>query len=672
MTDPNRRWLGALLVPLCACASSAPLDQHLLQEILDLQDRREASNPALRRHLGHVNATVRAWAARALGTVGATDAAPALTHTLASDPEVEVRRWAAFALGTLSVASVTLRTALRTDPDAEVRATAAWGIGRQFGRPADRAMLADLVRGLDDVDPRVRTACGTGLAFAGDPEIDATVAAACAREPEPRAQAAMLMAAGLAEPRAVGATLAAAALQAPIGASRAVTLAGLRGLATLLQRHPGTWNFTPRERARLRSYLWYDDDALAGAAADALVALAGDDADARRADEQVLFDAGARHVALGRDAVLTQGWARFPWSAATRRAAGAVLERAAVGRDPRLHASALFAFAALQPDAAARILRQHLEARDVRQRTLAVQALAAPGSSPATENLWARARADRSPVVRATLGVALLRRHRELEGSSLARVELHAPAAARILAALLPEEAAQLRVERLARGLAAVATTDTMLRIALMRAIAALTERESSPALDLALLRADEDPAVRRTAQELCGERRDPWSDTRTFRLGIDLPWSTFARPTHVRIATTAGTFVLALDAALAPVHVHRLIDRIRTGRFAAGVRTHASSMVTFGDPAQLQPRCEDLLRRESGPVQLSHSGMVGCTASVVPDCDGDELFVTLAPRPDLQGRVTVVGRVCDGMDVVERLRAGDRFLDITLVPDSD
>ena len=651
---------------LGACTGTAPLDQHLLQEILDHQDRRAADSQGLRQHLGHPNATVRAWAARALGALDDTLAAAALAHTLEADPEPPVRREVAFALGLVEPGHPGLCAALRTDVDPAVRAVAAWAIGRAG------AGARDLAAGLLDDAAQVREACATALALSGDAQAETHLVTACWDEADPAVRATILAALGLEPSPAAAAVLRSAALHAPTPATRSIVLAGLRGLRLLAQRDREGWWLSPRERHRLRSYLRLEDPALATAAAELLVALSAGNggeraAEQQIADEQALLDAGT-----GVDSVLTGGWAAFPWSDGRRQAAAAALERAAVAPDPAVRAAALFAYTAVAPDSALRMLRQGLTARDARHRAMVVRALAAlPAGGPGAD-LWARASADRSPLVRDALASAALWVHGRDPATPIGRLVRLAPAVAEALAVRIPELLAELRTEILARGLATVAHEDTTLRVALVRAIALLAEGESSSAAELHLLATDPDPAVRRTVQGLHGERGEPWPDARTFRLGIDLPWSAFARPPRLRVTTSAGRFDIELDAHAAPVHVHWLLARLRDGALASGVRRHDRSMAVLGNLSRLVPEPGDLLRRERAPTQLSQGGIVGFVPAAVPDCDGPDLFVTLAPRPDLLGSVTIVGRVRDGMEVVERLRAGDRILDITLVPDSD
>lgn len=49
-------------------------------------------------------------------------------------------------------------------------------------------------------------------------------------------------------------------------------------------------------------------------------------------------------------------------------------------------------------------------------------------------------------------------------------------------------------------------------------------------------------------------------------------------------------------------------------------------------------------------------AGVVAMANSGAPDSNGSQWYVTLAPCPHLDGKHTVFGRVCDGMEAVRRL----------------
>lgn len=72
-------------------------------------------------------------------------------------------------------------------------------------------------------------------------------------------------------------------------------------------------------------------------------------------------------------------------------------------------------------------------------------------------------------------------------------------------------------------------------------------------------------------------------------------------------------------------------------------------------------------LRSEFSPLSYE-TGTVGI-ASAGKDTEGSQFFITHSPQPHLDGRYTVIGRVVEGMDVVDKLQVGDRMFDFKVLP---
>jgi cyclophilin family peptidyl-prolyl cis-trans isomerase len=142
-----------------------------------------------------------------------------------------------------------------------------------------------------------------------------------------------------------------------------------------------------------------------------------------------------------------------------------------------------------------------------------------------------------------------------------------------------------------------------------------------------------------------------------------------------VVVETSKGTFAFETYPAEAPKTVAHILDLVRSG-FYDGLRFHRvvpGFVVQWGDP-----RSRDLTRQaewgrgdgaSSGtPVGVAeitkkrtHTvGAVGLAHSGLPTKGDSQIYVTLADRPDLNGKYTVFGHIVEGADVPARLERGD------------
>jgi cyclophilin family peptidyl-prolyl cis-trans isomerase len=140
-------------------------------------------------------------------------------------------------------------------------------------------------------------------------------------------------------------------------------------------------------------------------------------------------------------------------------------------------------------------------------------------------------------------------------------------------------------------------------------------------------------------------------------------------------VDTVKGTFEIETYPNEAPKTVAHVVELVKRG-FYDGQRVHRALpgfVVQWGDP-----RSRDLTREadwgrgveaSSGtPVgvvempkrRLNTRGAVALAHPGNPALADSQIYVTLADRPELNGRYTVFGRVTSGEEVVPRLERGD------------
>jgi cyclophilin family peptidyl-prolyl cis-trans isomerase len=136
-----------------------------------------------------------------------------------------------------------------------------------------------------------------------------------------------------------------------------------------------------------------------------------------------------------------------------------------------------------------------------------------------------------------------------------------------------------------------------------------------------------------------------------------------------LRVQTEAGDFVISFDGVHALHNQANLVELARASFFDGTTfhRVVPGFVVQGGDPrgdgyggpGHLVP-CEwSNLRYQRGTVGMALAGK---------DTGGSQFFVTHAAQPHLDGRFTVVGRVSEGMDVVDRLLPGTTIHRVTVI----
>jgi len=131
-----------------------------------------------------------------------------------------------------------------------------------------------------------------------------------------------------------------------------------------------------------------------------------------------------------------------------------------------------------------------------------------------------------------------------------------------------------------------------------------------------------------------------------------------------VYIDTKDGRITIELRPDLAPKHVAQIKTLVGEG-FYNGIVFHRvidGFMAQTGDPTGTGTggsKLPDL------PAEFSSTsferGTIGMARSEDPNSANSQFFIMFAPAPHLNGSYTVVGQVVDGMDVVDRIKKGNR-----------
>jgi cyclophilin family peptidyl-prolyl cis-trans isomerase len=151
-----------------------------------------------------------------------------------------------------------------------------------------------------------------------------------------------------------------------------------------------------------------------------------------------------------------------------------------------------------------------------------------------------------------------------------------------------------------------------------------------------------------------------------------------------VVVESARGTFAFELFPGDAPASVAHVTALVKQG-FYDGVRVHRAIpgfVVQFGDPQTRDDSARALWGRGAkagsgkpvGVAEISakrphQAGTVGLSHLGDPAGADSQLYITLAPRRDLDHRYAVIGQVVEGADVLARLQVEDEITRAYLRP---
>jgi cyclophilin family peptidyl-prolyl cis-trans isomerase len=140
-------------------------------------------------------------------------------------------------------------------------------------------------------------------------------------------------------------------------------------------------------------------------------------------------------------------------------------------------------------------------------------------------------------------------------------------------------------------------------------------------------------------------------------------------------VKTIKGDIVLELFADRTPTTVNNFVF-LAKNKFYDGLTFHSvlpgadALTAQAGDPSGTglgSPgfACNDEL---DSTLTFASEGVLAM-ANPEPNANGSQFFITLGPRPDLNGKQTIFGRVVSGMDVVKKLAPRDPRQDPSAPP---
>ena len=245
-------------------------------------------------------------------------------------------------------------------------------------------------------------------------------------------------------------------------------------------------------------------------------------------------------------------------------------------------------------------------------------------------------------------------------------------AAARQVAQLKPEGAADAL-----RAAYKTAQPDSAIdaRAAALDGLAELGAAEATETLRAAL--ADKDWAIRIRATQLLARLESGSADGATVSAELEdairpvpaAPTAPYDDPQliapefspHVFIETAYGTIEFELTVLDAPQTTRNFMELARKG-FFNGLEVHRvvpNFVVQDGDPRGDGQGGPGYTIRDELNDRPYLRGTVGMALSWA-DTGGSQFFITHSPQPHLDGRYTAFGRVVNGMDVVDQMKAGD------------
>ena len=146
--------------------------------------------------------------------------------------------------------------------------------------------------------------------------------------------------------------------------------------------------------------------------------------------------------------------------------------------------------------------------------------------------------------------------------------------------------------------------------------------------------------------------------------------------PTLLMTMDNGGQVTIELWPDVAPNHVKNFVDLAKEG-FYDGQRVHRVEpkfVVQFGDPqSKTKPMNDPGMGTQGSGKTLKAEfnkkpfdrGVLGMARTQDPDSASSQVYLMLGDAHFLNGQYTAFGKVTKGMDVVDKIKVGDRIKSI-------
>jgi cyclophilin family peptidyl-prolyl cis-trans isomerase len=136
-------------------------------------------------------------------------------------------------------------------------------------------------------------------------------------------------------------------------------------------------------------------------------------------------------------------------------------------------------------------------------------------------------------------------------------------------------------------------------------------------------------------------------------------------------LETTQGVIRFELYEDLAPVTAQNFIDLTEQG-FYNGLTFHRYEpgfVIQGGDPdgTGMGGSKKTIQLEVSRALKHDSAGIVAMARSSDPDSASSQFYITLAPASFLDLKYAVFGKVTEGLESAQALRAGDKMITVTI-----